>query len=53
MKPAERATHTSAPIDGYHDDAEERPLRLDRSALRLDPPVVRFEADRSDAVARN
>ena len=32
-----------------HEETEEdvaRPLRLDRLALRLDPPVVRFEEDR-------
>lgn len=26
---------------------EARPLRLDRKALRLDPPVVRFAEERS------
>ena len=39
-------------IDEAHDSLE-RPLRLDRQALRLDPPVVRFEEDRApDASSR-
>jgi len=41
---------THAPSTPAQDDTNEnvaRPLRLDRQALRLDPPVVRFAEDRA------
>ena len=40
---------THAQATASHDETTEdvaRPLRLDRQALRLDPPVVRFAEDR-------
>ena len=36
----------TTPVNDTNEDVA-RPLRLDRHALRLDPPVVRFAVDRA------
>jgi hypothetical protein len=49
MKHLETHARTTPVHDETNEDVE-RPLRLDRQALRLDPPVVRFAEDRAAEV---
>jgi hypothetical protein len=51
MKHQDNPAQTTPAHDESNEDAT-RPLRLDRKALRLEPPIVRFAEGQADTATR-